>query len=53
MFIGHQEYFLKLQKYFASCKKPWKRQSFLLYGMGEIGKSQIALKFAHNEQKSK
>ncbi len=53
MFIGHQEYFLKLQKYFASREKPWKRRSFLLYGMGGIGKSQIALKFACNEQKSK
>ncbi len=53
LFIGRQDYFLKLQKYFASREKPWKRWSFLLYGMGGIGKSQIALKFAHNEQKSK
>ncbi|KAK0216714.1 acyl transferase/acyl hydrolase/lysophospholipase [Armillaria nabsnona] len=53
MFIGREEYFLKLQKYFASCEKPWKRQSFLLYGMGGIGKSQIALKFAYNKQTSK
>ncbi len=53
MFIGRQEYFLKLQKYFVSREKPWKRRSFLLYGMGGIGKSQIALKFACNEQKSK
>ncbi len=53
LFIGRQEYFLKLQKYFISREKPWKRRSFLLYGMGGIGKSQIALRFAHNEQKSK
>ncbi len=53
LFIGREDYFLKLQKYFASREKPWKRRSFLLYGMGGIGKSQIALKFAHNEQKSK
>ncbi|PBK60282.1 hypothetical protein ARMSODRAFT_730524 [Armillaria solidipes] len=53
LFIGREEYFFKLKKYFAPCEKPWKRRSLLLYGMGGIGKSQIALNFAHNEQQSK
>ncbi len=53
LFTGRQKYFLKLQKYFISREKPWKRRSFLLYGTGGIGKSQIALRFALNEQQSK
>ncbi|KAK0476513.1 hypothetical protein IW261DRAFT_1642335 [Armillaria novae-zelandiae] len=53
LFIGRQEYFSKLEEYFTERKKPWKRRSFLLYGMGGIGKSQIALKFAQNKQQSK
>ncbi|KAK0477682.1 acyl transferase/acyl hydrolase/lysophospholipase, partial [Armillaria novae-zelandiae] len=53
LFIGRQEYFSKLEEYFIECEKPWKRRSFLLYGMGGIGKSQIALKFAQNKQQSR
>ncbi|KAK0457615.1 acyl transferase/acyl hydrolase/lysophospholipase [Armillaria novae-zelandiae] len=52
LFIGRQEYFSKLEEYFTERKKPWKRRSVLLYGMGGIGKSQIALNFAQNKQQS-
>ncbi|KAK0502448.1 acyl transferase/acyl hydrolase/lysophospholipase [Armillaria luteobubalina] len=52
LFIGCQGYFSKLEEYFTKCEKPWKRRSFLLYGLGGIGKSQIALKFAQNKQQS-
>ncbi|KAK0431701.1 hypothetical protein EV421DRAFT_137481 [Armillaria borealis] len=52
LFIGCQEYLSRLEKYFTPHEKPWKRRSLLLYGMGGIGKSQIALRFSQNKQQS-
>ena len=44
MFSGRDVYLKQLKDYF--CSSPiGKRKSFLLYGMGGIGKTQICLKF--------
>ena len=46
-FTGRSEYLVKLRDYFSvEPDKPLRRKSFLLYGMGGIGKTQICLKFA-------
>ncbi|KAF8722355.1 hypothetical protein AX14_009860, partial [Amanita brunnescens Koide BX004] len=44
MFTGHDEYLQRLRDYFNSSVEG-KRKSFLLYGLGGIGKTQICLKF--------
>jgi hypothetical protein len=46
-FTGRSSYLAKLRAYFsAEPDKRLRRKSFLLYGMGGIGKTQICLKFA-------
>src|SRR6202034_1640731 len=46
-FTGRSDYLAKLRAYFSvEPDKPLRRKSFLLYGMGGIGKTQICLKFA-------
>jgi len=46
IFIGREDYLAKLRSFFtAQPNEPWRRKSFLLYGMGGIGKTQICLKF--------
>jgi hypothetical protein len=45
-FTGRRNYLTKLQAFFnAESDGPRRRKSFLLYGMGGIGKTQICLKF--------
>src|ERR1700728_1820157 len=45
-FTGRRDYLAKLRAYFSvEPGKPLRRKSFLLYGMGGIGKTQICLKF--------
>jgi hypothetical protein len=45
-FTGRRDYLTKLRDYFSvKPDEPPHRQSFLLYGMGGIGKTQICLKF--------
>jgi DNA replication protein DnaC len=45
-FTGRRDYLTKLQAFFkAESDGPRRRKSFLLYGMGGIGKTQICLKF--------
>ena len=44
LFTGRDEYLQKLRDYFSSGIED-QRKSFLLYGLGGIGKSQICLKF--------
>jgi hypothetical protein len=44
LFTGRDEYLQRLRDYFHSSIGD-KRKSFLLYGLGGIGKSQICLKF--------
>jgi hypothetical protein len=45
-FTGRRDYLMKLQAFFnAESDGPRRRKSFLLYGMGGIGKTQICLKF--------
>jgi hypothetical protein len=45
-FTGRRDYLTKLQTFFnAESDGPHRRKSFLLYGMGGIGKTQICLKF--------
>jgi Cdc6-like AAA superfamily ATPase len=44
MFTGRDEYLQSLRDYFSS-NVEGKRKSFLLYGLGGIGKTQICLKF--------
>ena len=46
IFTGRRDYLAKLRAYFsAEPNEPLRRKSFLLYGMGGIGKTQICLKF--------
>jgi hypothetical protein len=46
-FTGRRDYLTKLRAFFsAESDGPFRRKSFLLYGMGGIGKTQICLKFA-------
>jgi hypothetical protein len=46
-FTGRRDYLTKLRDYFSlKSDEPLRRKSFLLYGMGGIGKTQICLKFA-------
>jgi hypothetical protein len=46
-FTGRRDYLTKLRAYFnVGPNEPLRRKSFLLYGMGGIGKTQICLKFA-------
>ena len=45
-FTGRRDYLAKLMNYFSiKPDEPLRRKSFLLYGMGGIGKTQICLKF--------
>ena len=45
-FTGRRVYLTKLRDYFSvKPDEPIRRKSFLLYGMGGIGKTQICLKF--------
>src|SRR5277367_5512196 len=45
-FTGRRDYLTKLRAFFnAKSDGPHRRKSFLLYGMGGIGKTQICLKF--------
>jgi DNA replication protein DnaC len=45
-FTGRRDYLAKLRTYFSvEPDGPLRRKSFLLYGMGGIGKTQICLKF--------
>jgi hypothetical protein len=45
-FTGRRNYLAKLRDYFSlKPEEPLHRKSFLLYGMGGIGKTQICLKF--------
>jgi hypothetical protein len=45
-FTGRRDYLTKLRAFFnAESDEPHRRKSFLLYGMGGIGKTQICLKF--------
>jgi hypothetical protein len=45
-FTGRRDYLAKLRAYFSvEPGEPLRRKSFLLYGMGGIGKTQICLKF--------
>ena len=44
LFTGCEEYLQRLRDYFLSSIED-KRKSFLLYGLGGIGKTQICLKF--------
>jgi len=46
IFTGRRDYLTKLRDYFSlKPDEPLRRKSFLLYGMGGIGKTQICLKF--------
>jgi hypothetical protein len=46
IFTGRRDYLAKLVDYFTvKHDEPLRRKSFLLYGMGGIGKTQICLKF--------
>jgi Cdc6-like AAA superfamily ATPase len=45
-FTGRRDYLTKLKDFFsAESDGPLRRKSFLLYGMGGIGKTQICLRF--------
>jgi hypothetical protein len=45
-FTGRRDYLTKLRDYFSGeSDGPLRRKSFLLYGMGGIGKTQICLRF--------
>src|ERR1700733_8564453 len=45
-FTGRRNYLTKLKDFFsAETYEPLRRKSFLLYGMGGIGKTQICLRF--------
>ena len=44
LFTGRDEYLQRLRDYFGSSIGD-KRKSFLLYGLGGIGKTQISLRF--------
>jgi hypothetical protein len=45
-FTGRRDYLTKLRSHFGyEPDEPLRRKSFLLYGMGGIGKTQICLKF--------
>ena len=43
-FVGRDEYLQRMKDYFSSHVEG-QRKSFLLYGLGGIGKTQICLKF--------
>ncbi|PFH44942.1 hypothetical protein AMATHDRAFT_184845 [Amanita thiersii Skay4041] len=45
LFTGQEEYLQKLRKHFNNPSSSIKRRSYLLYGLGGIGKTQICLKF--------
>jgi hypothetical protein len=48
-FTGRRNYLAKLRDYFSvKPDGPLRRKSFLLYGMGGIGKTQICLKFTED-----
>jgi hypothetical protein len=45
-FTGRRDYLTKLGNFFsAESDGPFRRKSFLLYGVGGIGKTQICLRF--------
>src|ERR1700733_2602733 len=45
-FTGRRDYLTRLKDFFsAESNGPLRRKSFLLYGMGGIGKTQICLRF--------
>ena len=44
-FTGRDKYLQQLKDHFSSIDKEGQRKSFLLHGLGGIGKSQICLKF--------
>jgi hypothetical protein len=50
MFTGRGQYLERLRVHFGSSDRE-ERRSFLLYGMGGIGKTQICLKFIENHRK--
>jgi Cdc6-like AAA superfamily ATPase len=50
-FTGRRGYLTKLRDFFsAESDGPLRRKSFLLYGMGGIGKTQICLKFTEENE---
>ena len=49
MFTGRSAYLQRLKDYFVS-NALQKRKSFLLHGMGGIGKTQICLKFTEENE---
>lgn len=46
IFTGRQDYLKKLRDFFGSSDTVSRRRITALYGIGGIGKSQIAIKFA-------
>ncbi|KAF8322933.1 hypothetical protein F5887DRAFT_1147756 [Amanita rubescens] len=44
-FVGRDGYLGKMKDYYSSSHVEGQRKSFLLYGLGGIGKTQICLKF--------
>ena len=49
MFTGRSAYLQRLNNHFISNARE-KRKSFLLHGMGGIGKTQICLKFTEENE---
>jgi hypothetical protein len=50
-FTGRGDYLTKLRDFFsAESDEPLRRKSFLLYGMGGIGKTQICLRFTEENE---
>ena len=44
-FVGRDKYLQRLKDYFSIHVDEGQRKSFLLYGLGGIGKTQICLRF--------
>ena len=49
LFTGREEYITTLQAYFNKPNEKGLRRDFLLYGMGGVGRTQIALAFANRQ----